>query len=120
MDIVRKLNCKFEYAPLAQSLMHKLLPSLDCDTFLKSCNKDEKNQIDAANLFETIGLYNLKHYSRMDRQYQNSFFVDYIVSLMTLQEEQKQEEPKEEAVVGKKRRRSSGKEGGPLKKQKKN
>lgn len=88
LDIIRKLNCKYEYTPLAQCLMQKILPSIESGPLIKSCNKDPKNPVDAMNLFETINLYNEKHYSRMDRQMQNSYFVDYVVSLMTLQEEE--------------------------------
>lgn len=44
--------------------------------------------MDANNMFETIALYNNKHYDRMDKNYKNSFFVDYIVSQMSIQEEE--------------------------------
>lgn len=88
IDVVRKLNCKYEYAPLAQTLMNKILPTVEVDELLKSCNKDKQNPIDAMNVFETINLYNQKHYTRMDKHLQNSYFVDYVVSLMTLQGEE--------------------------------
>lgn len=47
MQIIRNLNCKYEYAHLAQYLMAEVLPQFESDGFLKSFKTlDEENKKD--------------------------------------------------------------------------
>lgn len=115
--MVRNLNCKYEYSQISQHLMKKILPSLDLSKVLESLNDKKikaEDKVDLTALFETVQLYNQKHFSRMDRHLTHSYFVDYIVSLMTLQADEEpamievKELGKKEIIVGKRKRSVSG------------
>ena len=114
LAMIRNLNSKYEYASLAQELMRYILPKLDMIEVSKACfatGKDDKTFVDLPGVLESVELYNQKHYQRMDRQLSNSYFVDYLVSQMTLQEDLEEETKVQEPdtkMIGKKRKRSFG------------
>ena len=78
LTLIRNLNAKYEYAHLAQYLMHEILPKFDLEGIKEQISKDPTFKVGA--LFESLRLYNEKHYTRMDKQLTNSYFVDYLVS----------------------------------------
>ena len=94
--------------------MRYILPKLDMIEVSKACfatGKDDKTFVDLPGVLESVELYNQKHYQRMDRQLSNSYFVDYLVSQMTLQEDLEEETKVQEPdtkMIGKKRKRSFG------------
>jgi len=75
------LNAKYEYSSLAQHLLADILPQFDCQEFLDSIKSEEsKTPADLKALLESTVVYEDKHYSRVERQLRNSYFVDYIIS----------------------------------------
>lgn len=81
LTIVRNLNAKYEYASLAQHLLADILPQFDCEAFLESIKSEEaKTPADLKMLLESTLVYEDKHYTRVERQLRNSYFVDYIIS----------------------------------------
>ena len=78
--------------------MQCVLPQLDIDSLQEQAKKEETFKLQ--HVVESVQLYNEKHYSRMDRLLTNSYFVDYLVSQMTL-------EPQEMPDFPNKRRKHS-------------
>jgi len=83
MEILRNLNTKYEYAQLAQYLMGSVLDRVDVDEFLKTY-KAKKSTHDLKDTLQTTLTYTYKHQDRIERQVRNSYFLDYIVSQITL------------------------------------
>lgn len=95
LETIKKLNARQEYAYLAQILLSEISPQLDIDDLLEKDFKDNFKSL--KDLLAVTCLYSDKHYQRAQRNFKQSFFVDYILSRMTLQSESfKQEESKVE------------------------
>ena len=77
------------------------MPSFDCENYLKSFKKaaeiidqqNEKNEkkkkeipAEIKNVLEGILLYEEKHYERAEKLLRCSYFVDYVLQQMTLDE----------------------------------
>ena len=69
--------------------MTEILPSFDCDSFI-DCYKKEKGQgpDELKSSLEATMVYQEKHYERIEKHLKNSYFVDYIVSQMTLEKDE--------------------------------
>jgi hypothetical protein len=92
LQMIRNLNARYEYAPIAQCLMLEILPSIDAFKYLEEAKKDEKflgSSDPTDKLMEIMQgtlVYQDKHKKRVERQHRSAYFVDYIVSQMTLQQ----------------------------------
>ena len=100
MEILKNLNTKYEYAQLAQYLMGSVLDRVDVEEFLETYKKDEKKSTQDLkdNLSATL-TYSYKHQDRFERQLRNSYFIEYIVSQMSLQEDVAVADAKDKMVV---------------------
>lgn len=88
MTIIRNLNAKYEYSHLAQYLLAEVLPQFDHDDFLKDFEGKDKPAVqDLKQVLEGTLVYQDRHYGRADRFLKTSYFIDHVVSQMTLQEE---------------------------------
>lgn len=68
-------------------MLSEILPRVQADALaeeLKTANKTEL----FGEIVEACDLYGQKHYSRADRALKHSFYVDYVLSQMTLQAEE--------------------------------
>lgn len=88
LTIIRNLNAKYEFAHLAQYMMTEILPKFQNYEFLQEMRKmaSEPGQpSDLKALLEGTSVYQDKHFKRISRHLRNSFFVDFVVSQMSLQ-----------------------------------
>lgn len=90
LTIIRNLNAKYEFAHLAQYMMTEILPKFQNYEFLSDMRKtaSEGDQPDLKSLLEGTSVYQDKHYNRIQRHLRNSYFIDFVVSQMTLQEDE--------------------------------
>jgi len=64
--------------------MYEILPRFDLEKIQEAISKSGDSTLSLSALIDSLRLYNEKHYLRMDRHLTNSYFVDYLVSQMTL------------------------------------
>jgi len=105
LETVKKLNARQEYAQLAQTLLSEILPRFDYDELIEEFK--ETNLL--RDLLEVTAMYAAKHYNRVDGNLKRTFYLNYVVSQMSLQAEEEEKiveveaTPKEAPVVAKKR-----------------
>ena len=84
LDLVRKLNARQEYARLAQMMLGDIFSRVDPDELLSALKKDSKVK-HWEELMDSCEIYGLKHYARADKNLKQSFYLQYVMSQMTLQ-----------------------------------
>ncbi len=77
LTILRNLNSKQEYAPIAQALLSELLPRFTPVPELKEA-------------LQVLQFYSQKHLERQERGLKKAFYPQYVLSQMTLEEELKE------------------------------
>lgn len=86
LTLIRNLNAKFEYCEVAQHLLGEILPILHNEMDAEIDPKAEDRKL-LRDMMAAIEGYNHKHYTRVEKHLTNSYFVNYIVSQMTLNED---------------------------------
>mmetsp|Transcript_4577 Transcript_4577/g.6946 ORF Transcript_4577/g.6946 Transcript_4577/m.6946 type:complete len:100 (+) Transcript_4577:2767-3066(+) len=96
--------------------MEEILPSIDPEDYLDLLKKSDKPQDHLKQVLEGAMVYQEKHYQRAERLLRASYYVDYVVSQMTLDEQPAVGSkralvaaPTEEEIVGKKKSKKSKK-----------
>lgn len=84
MELVRKLNARQEYARLAQLMLAEVMARVDVDTLQALLKKQGKGKL-WGDLMEACEIYGLKHYARADKNLKQSYFLQYVMSQITLQ-----------------------------------
>lgn len=113
LTIIRNLNAKYEFAHLAQYMMTEILPKFQNYEFLSDIRKtaSEGDQPDLKSLLEGTSVYQDKHYTRIQRHLRNSYFIDFVVSQMTLQEDEKPKEATKPELKNKRQAKNEQKSG---------
>ena len=87
-ETIKKLNARQEFASMAQVLLRELLPRFSPGELM------EEFKLAGGGLkavLEATDMYSEKHYNRADRNLKRSFYVQYVLSQMTLLEDKKLE-----------------------------
>ena len=85
-ETIKKLNARQEFASMAQVLLRELLPRFSPEELMEEF-KQAGGGLKA--ILEATGMYSEKHYTRVDRNLKRSFYVQYVLSQMTLLEDKK-------------------------------
>ena len=83
MELVRKLNARQEYARLAQLMLAEIMARVDSESLQELLKKQGKMQL-WADIMEACEIYGLKHYARSDKSLKQSYFLQYVMSQITL------------------------------------
>ena len=94
-DIIKKLNARQEYAFMAQVLLRELLPRFSPDELVEEFKQAGGG---LKGLLEATEMYSAKHYTRVDRNLKRTFYVQYVLSQMTLLDDKKLEKSQEAAA----------------------
>ena len=74
--------------------MTEILPKFKTEVYIESFKKtnseaiDSKHHVELRDVLEGTMVYQEKHYDRAERLLRSAYFVDYLVSQMTLEEEE--------------------------------
>ena len=81
--MIKKLNARQQYASMAQVLLKEVLPHFNADDLIDQF----KESGGLKELLEATDVYSKKHYERADRNLKSVYYVNYVISQMTLQDD---------------------------------
>ena len=87
-EMIKKLNARQQYASMAQTLLKEMLPRFSADELVDEF-KQSGGGLGA--ILEATEMYSGKHYTRVDSNLKRTFYVQYVLSQMTLLDNTKSE-----------------------------
>lgn len=105
-DMVKKLNARQEFAAMAQVLLRELLPRFSPEELMDEFKKAGGGLKD---MLIATEMYSGKHYTRVDRNLKRSYYVQFVLSQMTLLEDKKLDSKEEKPVERKRDKKSKRK-----------
>ena len=84
--MIKKLNARQAYASMAQTLLKELLPRFGAEALVEEFKQSGGG---LKGILEATEMYSGKHYSRVDSNLKRTFYVQYVLSQMTLLEDNK-------------------------------
>ena len=84
LELIRKLNARQEFSRLAQMLLSEVLSRVDAESLHEAAKAAGKQKL-LEDIIEACEIYGLKHYARADKNLKQSYYVQYVISQMTLQ-----------------------------------
>ena len=91
-EMLKKLNARQEYAYLAQKVLAEVLPRYDAQALLDDPDAFKDSKVSLKQMTEATEAHSAKHYSRTDGTLKRTYYVEYVLSQMTLMEDRKQEQ----------------------------
>ena len=83
-EMIKKLNARQQYASMAQVLLRELLPRFEASELMEEFKQSGGG---LKSILEATEMYSDKHYTRADRNLKRTFYVQYVLSQMTLLED---------------------------------
>ena len=84
LELLKNLNTKHQYSHLAQHILNMIVQKFSSADYIEPYKDNSK---DLSNNLQMMEIYSEKHYERAERGLKKSYFVDYVLSQMTLQDD---------------------------------
>ena len=85
LETIKKLNTRQQYASMAQVLLKEILPRFSAEELVEQFRENGGLK----EMIEATEMYSSKHYTRTDKNLKSVYYVNYVLSQMTLQEDVK-------------------------------